>query len=242
MERCTEPCRPDESSFLFTEGMNFFDLEGDGSFLGDKRPGVVQLCERSDLSGSWLDLGSGDGRYTDLLLKRCSHVTALDADRSALSKLWHRMGASARFRLTTVVHNVVEPLPFTDGSLDGVLCIGLLHYFPEDRIRRVLDEMLRVLRPGATLLLELSTEVERMPVEGERTPLRRGFEHGFARGRTLLAEHMTGRCAFELFDEKVGPTAVTLRGRPYTWTSRDVLMRATKFDGSAELRSDVHLR
>lgn len=80
--------------------------------MGEKRPGIVVLCAETVFSGTWLDLGAGDGRYADELMRRCDRVVALDADESALSKLWHRTPERDRERLQLIVHTSWSQSPW----------------------------------------------------------------------------------------------------------------------------------
>jgi SAM-dependent methyltransferase len=228
MKAYREPCEQDLASFLFTEGIDFFSIPADVSFMGKQRPGVVKLCAETDIVGTWLDLGSGDGRNTGLLLERAERVIAIDADRSALSKLWHRTAASERERLELLVHNLVDALPLPDELVDGALCVGVLHFFPGYLVRAVINDVCRALKPGGTLLLELSTDVLRLPAEGEGVPALRGAEHSYDLARGLLARACEQSFAYEMFEEAVESEPMTLYGKPFVWSSRDIHVRAVK--------------
>jgi ubiquinone/menaquinone biosynthesis C-methylase UbiE len=216
------------ADFLFTEGIDFFTLPSDASFMGKQRPGIVSLCAGTSIVGTWLDVASGDGRNTAMLLERAEHVVAIDADRSALSKLWHRTAKSERKRLKLLVHNVASALPLPDETVDGALCVGILHYFPSYLVRAVIDDVCRVLKPGGTLLLEFSTDVLRLPVEGGGTPVLRGAEHHFDAAHGLLAEAFEQSFVYEMFEETVDGEEMILYGRPFMWSSRDIHVRAVK--------------
>lgn len=222
------PCLQDPAAFLFTEGIDFFSIPSDVSFMGGQRPGIVKLCAETEMAGTWLDVASGDGRNTGVLLGRAEHVVAIDADKSALSKLWHRTPQSERAKLELMVHNVADALPLSDEAADGALCVGLLHYFPSYLVRAVIADVCRVLKPGGTLLLEFSTDVLRLPVEDDGVPARRGVEHRFDDACGLLAETLTQSFAYETFEEVVDREPMILLGKPFTWSSRDIHVRAVK--------------
>lgn len=86
-----------------------------------------------------LDLGCANGRHMD------DRTVGLDASRRLLEENPHR---------DRVVQGLVEETPFADGTFDAVICIAVLHHFQDygDRAA-VLDEIVRVARSGAPVLL-----------------------------------------------------------------------------------------
>jgi SAM-dependent methyltransferase len=228
MKAYKEPCEQDPAGFLFTEGIDFFDIPSDVSFMGKQRPGIVKLCGEASVAGIWLDVASGDGRNTGVLLERAEHVIAIDADRSALSKLWHRTAESERKKLELLVHNVAGPLPLPDETVDGALCVGVLHYFPSYLVRAVINDVCRVLKPGGTLLLEFSTDVLRLPVENNGVPVLRGAEHRYDAARDLLADAFEQSFVYDMFEEVIDGEPMILHGKPFMWSSRDIQVHAVK--------------
>lgn len=228
MDKYRLPQPQHEPTLLYTEGIDFFRVPGDASIMGEKRRGIVGLFERTSLSGTWLDLGAGDGRYTDMLIDGCDRVVALDADKSALSKLWHRTSPKDRGKLELVVHNIKDPLPFASEAMDGVLCVGLLHYFPPSVLRRVTMEIRRIIRDEGIVLLELSTEIQRLPMDGVGSAVERGMNHRFADGCALLRGAFRHGFDYELGEEGIEREPMILFGRRFTWSSRDIHVRAQK--------------
>jgi SAM-dependent methyltransferase len=222
------PCEEDPADFLFTEGIDFFSIPSDVSFMGKQRPGIVKLCAETSIAGTWLDVASGDGRNTGVLLERAERVIAIDADRSALSKLWHRTAESERKKLELLVHNVADALPLRDEAVDGALCVGILHFFPSYLVRVVIHDVCRVLKPGGTLLLEFSTDVLRLPVEDNGVPVLRGAEHRYEAARGLLADALKQSFVYDTFEEVIGGEPMILHGKPFMWSSRDIQVHAVK--------------
>jgi len=101
---------------------------------------------------SWLDLrpehhalevASGSGGPARYLAERIGcRVTGIDANQSGVDTARAAGGA----RLDFAVADANAPLPFPDGTFDGLLCIDSMNHFP-DRAA-VLREWHRVLRPG----------------------------------------------------------------------------------------------
>jgi len=102
-----------------------------------------------------LEIGVGTGRIALPLLARGVNVTGIDIAQRMLDQLQAKLAAlsatsGARGRLTTQIVDMTA-LPFADATFDAVIAVHVLHLVPEWRV--ALDEALRVLRPGAALLL-----------------------------------------------------------------------------------------
>lgn len=101
-----------------------------------------------------LELGAGHGRDSLHFLNRGLTVTALDFSDTGLAQL--RAEADRRdlaARLTTTVHDVREPLPLPDASVDAVyahmlLCMAL----STKELHTLMAEIHRVIRPGGALV------------------------------------------------------------------------------------------
>jgi SAM-dependent methyltransferase len=93
-----------------------------------------------------LDVGAGTGALAYALAARVASVVALDADPA--------MAARARETAPPNVEVVVgdgERLPFDDDSFDVAGTLRTLHHTPEPA--HLLAELVRVVRPGGTLLV-----------------------------------------------------------------------------------------
>ncbi|MCF3172019.1 class I SAM-dependent methyltransferase [Streptomyces sioyaensis] len=103
-----------------------------------------------------LELGAGHGRDA-LHFARCGFtVQATDFSPVGLEQLRAAagdQGAGVAARVTVAVHDVRDPLPLPDASVDGVfahmlLCMAL----STKEIHALVGEVRRVLRPGGTFL------------------------------------------------------------------------------------------
>lgn len=97
-----------------------------------------------------LELGAGQGRDTLAFLRAGLTVTALDYAAGALTRL-QRTANSAGLadRLTTLMHDVREPLPLADGSFDAVYSHMLFNMaLTTAQLETLSGEVHRVLRPG----------------------------------------------------------------------------------------------
>ncbi|MEU3749642.1 MULTISPECIES: class I SAM-dependent methyltransferase [Streptomyces] len=101
-----------------------------------------------------LELGAGHGRDALHFADEGFTVKATDFSATGLEQL--RGAALARGtaeRVTTAVHDVRDPLPLPDASVDAVfahmlLCMAL----STEEIRALVAEVARVLRPGGTFV------------------------------------------------------------------------------------------
>src|SRR3954466_15349411 len=92
----------------------------------------------------WLDVGCGNGAFTELLVERCApaSVDGIDPSEAQLAHARSRLGsAAARFH-----HGDAMALPFPDDTFDAAV-MPLVIFFVPDPATGV-AEMARVVRPG----------------------------------------------------------------------------------------------
>jgi len=94
-----------------------------------------------------LDLGSGDGRLLELVLRGRAHATgvALDFSPHMLDQLHTRFGPLSRAEI--VHHNLEFPLPDL-GTFDAVVSSFAIHHLTHDRKRHLYQEIWDLLEPG----------------------------------------------------------------------------------------------
>ncbi|WP_028478193.1 class I SAM-dependent methyltransferase [Nocardia sp. CNY236] len=105
-------------------------------------------------SANVLELGAGHGRDALFFAREGFTVHAIDFSSAGLDQL--RAAARAQSldaRVTALVHDVRDPLPWPDASQDAVfahmvLCMAL----STPQIRAIVGEVRRVLRPGGVLV------------------------------------------------------------------------------------------
>ncbi|HEX8435550.1 class I SAM-dependent methyltransferase [Archangium sp.] len=115
-------------------------------------PQEVDLLRRYALPAApaLLDVGCGTGEFVARLaaLWPEARITGLDLAPTLLDIARRRTASSERI---TYLEGNGAHLPFEDGSLDGVFCRHVLHAV--NRPELILDEMIRVLKPGGVLHL-----------------------------------------------------------------------------------------
>ena len=126
---------------LFTDGKAYERLMGRWSQVA----GAQFLDWLAPPKGlHWIDVGCGNGAFTEVLIQRCnpSAVTAVDPSEGQLAYARTRPGTKlAEFRLADA-----QSLPFPDDSFDSATMALVITFIP-DALKAV-REMRRVVRPG----------------------------------------------------------------------------------------------
>ena len=107
-----------------------------------------------------LDAGAGSGRNASLISERadCS-VVCLDIGEEFLTNLAKK--SLKNKKLIPVKASLKASLPFKDNSLDLVFMCFVLHGFEHEERLFVLDEFVRVLKPGGFFcLVDYNDEIE----------------------------------------------------------------------------------
>jgi len=103
-----------------------------------------RLLPDADRAGRWVDLGCGQGEFLERAGERGLAGFGLD--------FWAPNAcATARTGRPALAADLNHPLPFRDGSLDGLTLVEVIEHIV--RAETLVDEMARVLRPGGWLVL-----------------------------------------------------------------------------------------
>jgi predicted TPR repeat methyltransferase len=111
-----------------------------------------RLARCVDLQSTILDVGCGTG-LTGRELKRVGFHRLRGVDISAPSL---HSAAQKRVYDSLIRADLMQPLPFSDNSFDGAICVGVLSYISGDGLFR---EMCRVVRASGTLVLSHRTDL-----------------------------------------------------------------------------------
>lgn len=175
--------------------VNFAFTKEKGGPSSDGEPDPKILSFLNAFEGPTLDLGSGDGRYTNYLLQRGVPIVAADLNSDALRTMRNFRAPDERV-LGSIVVNAFKPLPFAGGSFTNVLSTALLHLRNPGEIRDSLEEMHRVTRPDGLLAVDLSTDINRFYLEGPRKgEPARGYsevQYSFTEGHVALSSALAG--------------------------------------------------
>ena len=115
---------------------------------------LVLACARP-LAGRVLEIGTGKGRFLVELARRIPRVVTVDRD-AALQRAARLSAAHAGLgRKIRFVTADAADLPFADASFDAVVSMNALHHIRNPAA--VLDEILRVVKPGGRSCWPIST-------------------------------------------------------------------------------------
>ena len=101
-------------------------------------------------------------------------MAGVDVSARMVGRLLEKAGGSAPFPVALAD---ATRLPFRDGALGAALCVHVLHLIPQ--WQAAVDELLRVVRPGGVLLVDLG---------GPDDPVSRQIEDRFGDAAGIVAK------------------------------------------------------
>nr|WP_245003694.1 class I SAM-dependent methyltransferase [Bradyrhizobium liaoningense] len=96
----------------------------------------------------WIDIGCGNGAFTELLVERCSPLEVQGIDPSAEQLAFARTRPAAR--VAKFRQGDAMALPFADGSFDAAVMALVLVFVPDPA--KGVSEMVRVVVPGGAVV------------------------------------------------------------------------------------------
>ena len=134
------PPMPEERNF-FTDGTAYERLMGRWSIP----VGEVFFEWFAQPEGlRWLDVGCGNGAFTELIVARCApaEVQGLDPSEAQIAYARKRLGA----RLAQFRQGDAQALPFADDAFDAAAMALVINFIPDPA--KAIAEMARVVRSG----------------------------------------------------------------------------------------------
>ena len=132
------------ASNLFNDGEAYERMMGRWSRLvGEKF--IAWIAPPKHLN--WIDVGCGNGAFTEVLIARCAPaaVTGVDPSEGQLAFARTRPGAKlAQFRVADA-----ESLPFPDNNFDAAAMALVITFIPD--AQKAANEMARVVKPGGVI-------------------------------------------------------------------------------------------
>lgn len=112
---------------------------------------VVKLIQDNDGSRI-LDLGCGTGRHVVHLTRLKFDVYGFDASPKALSMTQEWLN-DENLDANLCEHHMEDPFPYEDNFFDAVVSIQVIHHNLMSNIRKTINEIERVLKPGGVLFV-----------------------------------------------------------------------------------------
>ena len=102
-----------------------------------------------------LEIGAGSGRYTKDIVTMCNELTVADISEHQIAFNQSKMKELSLFDQIKkfCVLDVLDMGIFKDSSFDSIVCIGGVINYLLDKEKDGIMEMLRVLKPGGTLIV-----------------------------------------------------------------------------------------
>ncbi|MGJ5630579.1 class I SAM-dependent methyltransferase [Nostoc sp. CALU 1950] len=94
-----------------------------------------------------LDLCCGSGQTTEFLVKISQNVTGLDASPKSLQRARQNVPSAS------YIEAFAEEMPFADNLFDVVHTSVALHEMQPQQLRKIINEIYRVLKPGGVFTL-----------------------------------------------------------------------------------------
>jgi ubiquinone/menaquinone biosynthesis C-methylase UbiE len=172
----------------------------------------------------WLDVGCGNGAFTEALIDRTapSAVTGIDPSDGQLAYARTRPGVkSAQFRTADA-----QALPFADGSFDAAAMALVIAFVPDPA--KAVSEMARVVLPGGSVAtymwdipgggLPLEPIHKAMKAMGAASPVPPGSANSTRNAMQALWE----RAGLRSVESRVIPITVVYSGFDDFWESNAV--------------------
>jgi len=97
-----------------------------------------------------VDVGCGDGAFIDFCSRQGAEVFFIDRDAARLATTEAKIKAN-QARSYRAIQSDCDPIPLEDSIGDLVICTEVLEHVADPR--KFLDELIRVAKPGARLLI-----------------------------------------------------------------------------------------
>lgn len=103
-----------------------------------------------------LDVPAGTGRLSIALAELGATVVGADLSANMLQVAASKRDAASAGRADFLQASGTQ-LPFADNTFDALISFKFFHLIPNDRKRAFIQEMVRVLKPGAPLIVEFNS-------------------------------------------------------------------------------------
>ncbi len=195
------------------------------SMWGEGDKATYDLLLKESITGKWLNLAAGDGRYNDILLEKADQVIAVDKDGDVLEQLISRTAEQYRAKLDTSFIDIEQRFPFEDNSFDGIFCTGTLHLFSRDMLKKIFKEVYRILKRDGKIIFDFATDVERLLPTGELHEFSDQSTYTMEQVKELL-NSISDEFTLQIIESKVPEERITLEDVSYRFQCKFILVVA----------------
>jgi SAM-dependent methyltransferase len=214
------------SKNIFSEKIDY-SKTGDVSIWGKGDKTTLDFLKTIDITGNWLNLAAGDGRYSNELLEKVDSLIASDIDRNALNKLWSITSESLQPKLKLKKFNIVHMFPFKENTFDGVFCTGILHLFEKQILKTIFREVDRVLKPKGMFIFDFATDIKRTLPNGSsyKKPSEPDYE---LEKSVVMIEKLLPDYNLQIIESAVPVETVSIGDLKYNFSCKFILIKAIK--------------
>jgi len=129
-------------------------------------PKVAKLFKKAGVK-KVLDLGCGSGRHLIYLAKRGFNVYGIDISKHGIkiAKDWLK---KKRLKACLEIGDFYKKLPFKDNYFDAVISIAALHHGKIGDIRKLINEMKRILKPKGLIFITAHKKLPKRKIPKEK--------------------------------------------------------------------------
>jgi 2-polyprenyl-3-methyl-5-hydroxy-6-metoxy-1,4-benzoquinol methylase len=129
-----------------------------GTLFGELRNEFRQfLAMIPNGPGQALELGCGDGRNLTPLAAKGYRLTGIDmVDSTVLSRKINPWLKDLNFQRV----NILDYIPAAE-TYDVIVCSEVLHFFTQNELQKVMPKIIRALKPGGYIFLDLLSDLAR---------------------------------------------------------------------------------
>jgi SAM-dependent methyltransferase len=218
--------KPNESKNIYTDEVDYANTPN-SSVWGTEDQATTGLLQRTGITGQWLNLCAGDGRFNNQLLEKANTVIASDIDDAPLKKLARLTPDALKNKLVTKTFNVTDHFPFDDQAFDGIFCVGTLHLFPRPIFQGIVSEMGRVLKSGGRIIIDFATDIKRTYPDGSLWTVPNEPNYTLNEAIVFLNQIFKDY-QVNMITSHVNPEKVKLNDKEYLFTSNFILIDAVK--------------
>jgi len=189
---------------------------------------TIDILAKTEIKGTWLNLGAGEGRYCKRLLSKANKVIAADYNPEKLKILSRKISKANKTKLKIEVFDMTGKFPFEDSYFDGIFCTGTLHTFSEKNLIKIFREIKRVLKPEGKLIFDFATEVKRIQKDGKFYKYGNETFYSSDEAKKLLDNLLSGYTIKKYVNSSVNPFEFDNGEVSYTFSCNFFLIEADK--------------